>query len=224
MFEPVPAASAHRVLVKICGTTSVADALLAQKSGADFLGVIVEHAPSPRSVNREVARTIFQSTKLQRVAVVVNKTLDELLQLHDELRPAFLQLHGDETVELARVLSTRNVRFWAACSGETEVAKTRALQMSDAGAEAVLLDARAQHDDAIVYGGTGLRSDWQLARELVALGLRVVLAGGLSPANVGEAIEVVRPWMVDVVSGVEARKGAKDAHRVLEFAINARAK
>ena len=210
-----------RVLVKICGTTSVADAQLAQDSGADFLGVIVEHALSPRSVNLQTAREIFAATNLQTVAVTVNKNLDELLRLHDELQPDVLQLHGDESVEIARALSTRSVRFWAACSGETAVAKTRALQMSDAGAGAVLLDARTQHDGVTVYGGTGLRSDWQLARELVESGLRVVLAGGLTPENVREAIQTVHPWAVDVVSGVEAQKGVKDAQRVLDFARNA---
>lgn len=214
-------ANQDRVLVKICGTTSIGDALLAQNANADFLGVIVEHAPSPRNVNREIAREIFAATTFQSVAVVVNKTLDELLQLHAELQPDVLQLHGDESVEIARALSTRSVRFWAACSGETEAAKTRAIQMSDAGAEAVLLDARAQHDGAVVYGGTGLRSDWKLARELVESGLRVVLAGGLAPENVREAIEIVRPWAVDVVSGVESQKGAKSADRVLDFVRNA---
>ena len=207
----------NRVLVKICGTTSVEDAQLAQRANADFLGVIIEHAPSPRNVNLEQARTIFTATSLRCVAVTVNKNLDELLQLHDELQPYALQLHGDETPELARALSTRNIRFWAACSGDTQDVKQRAISMSDAGAEAVLLDARASHDSGVIYGGTGLRSDWSLARELVESGLRVVLAGGLSPENVAEAIETVRPWAVDVVSGVEVRKGAKDAHRVLDF-------
>jgi phosphoribosylanthranilate isomerase len=154
--------------------------------------------------------------------VTVNKTLDELLQLHDELQPDVFQLHGDESVEIAHALKVRNVRFWAACSGDTATAKNRALQMSDAGAEAVLLDARTQHDGVIVYGGTGLRSDWQLARELVEHGLRVVLAGGLSPENVREAIQTVQPWAVDVLSGVEAQKGVKDADRVLDFMRNAR--
>ena len=214
-------AAADRVLVKICGTTSIADAQIAQNANADFLGVIVEHAPSPRSVNRATARAIFAATNLQTVAVTVNKTLEELLQLHGELQPAVLQLHGDESVEIARALSTRSVRFWAACSGETDVAKMRALQMSDAGAEAVLLDARTQHDGVVTYGGTGLRSDWQLARELVERGLRVVLAGGLTPENVREAIQTVRPWTVDVLSGVELRKGVKDKHRVLDFVRNA---
>lgn len=222
--------SQHRVLdkdlaatrVKICGTTSVEDALLAQKAGADFLGVIVEHAPSPRSVSLEQARAVFAATSLQNIAVTVNKTLDELLQFHDELQPFALQLHGDESEELARALSARNVRFWAACSGESEAVRRRALQMTEAGAEAVVLDARVVQNGATIYGGTGLRSDWVLARELVESGLRVALAGGLTPQNVAEAIQTVKPWAVDVISGIEARKGVKDAHRVLDFVRNAR--
>lgn len=209
-------------LIKICGTTSVEDARLSHDAGADFLGVIVEHAPSPRHVSTEDACAIFAATDLLTVAVTVNKTLDELLQIHETLQPFALQLHGDESAELARQLVQRNITVWAACSGEREVARCRALEMSDAGAQAVLLDARATDGSQIVYGGTGQLSDWELARELCANGLRVVLSGGLSPENVRLAIEFVQPWMVDIVSGVEACKGVKDEVKLREFVRQAR--
>ena len=205
------------VLVKICGTTSVEDAELAASSSADFLGVIVEHSPSPRSVSLEKAREVSSNCKLPVVAVTVNKSLDELLHINEILRPFALQLHGDENPELARQLVNCGIVIWAACSGEREIARRRALEMTEAGAQAVLLDARTTNSSETVYGGTGHTSDWELAHELRQSGLRVILAGGLSPDNVQQAIRFVRPWMVDVISGVEARKGVKDAVKVREF-------
>jgi len=229
LFIPLPFpmnASDNRVLdiplVKICGTTSVEDAELSASAGADFLGVIVEHQKSPRHVDLEAARDIFAATELPVVAVTVNKSLEELLKIYDTLQPFALQLHGGESPELARQLAERNILVWAACSGEREISRHRALQMTEAGAQAVLLDARTTNGSETVYGGTGQRSDWELARELRESGLRVILSGGLSPDNVQEAIVIVRPWMVDVVSGVEAQKGVKDAVKVREFVQRSR--
>ncbi len=207
----------ERPLVKICGTTSIQDAQLAQNAGADFLGVIVEHSPSPRSVDLVTARAIFLASQTPIVAVTVNKTLDELLKIDQTLRPFALQLHGDEEPQLVRELVSRKITVWAACSGEREIVRQRALKMTKAGAQAVLLDARTTNGNEIIYGGTGELSDWELARELRASGLHVILTGGLSPENVQEAIGFVRPWMVDVVSGVEAKKGVKDAEKVRRF-------
>ena len=96
--------------------------------------------------------------------------------------------------------------------------------MHEAGADAILVDARAATSDGTIYGGTGQRSDWLLARALVSEGVRVVLAGGLDAQNVSSAIEQVRPWLVDAVSGVEARKGVKDPEKVAQFIAAARGK
>ena len=206
-----------RVLVKICGTTSVADAQLAASAGADYLGIIVEHAPSARSVFLQTAREIAAATHLPAVAVTVNQRLCELLSLADALQPTVLQLHGDESVQLVRDLKRHDLTVWVACSGNAEETKRRALAMTDAGADAVLIDARITTPDGVIYGGTGHKADWNCARELVEYKLRVILAGGLDPDNVAEAIEYVQPWMVDVISGIEARKGVKDAAKVQRF-------
>ena len=95
---------------------------------------------------------------------------------------------------------------------------------TEAGAQALVVDAREIGANGTIYGGTGHVADWSAARLLVDEGLRVILAGGLTPANVARAIETVNPWGVDVVSGVEVetRKGAKDAGKVREFIANAR--
>jgi phosphoribosylanthranilate isomerase len=208
--------------VKICGTTTIEDARLAMVSGADYLGVIVDHPPSPRSVSIEDARMIFSQSTIPVVAVSVNQSLDALLHLAHVLRPAALQLHGDESAETVRVLKENGLQVWAACSGERDVARRRALEMTEAGADAILIDARVVSPQGTIYGGTGTRGDWDLARVLVQSGVRVVLSGGLSPDNVAEAIGAVQPWMVDVASGVEARLGVKDPDKVRRFIEAAR--
>lgn len=210
--------------VKICGTTTMEDARLAMVSGADYLGVIVDHPPSPRSVSIEDARIIFAQSEIPIVAVSINQSLDALLHLAHVLRPAALQLHGDESAETVRALKENELQVWAACSGERGVARRRALEMIEAGADAILIDARVESPQGTIYGGTGQRGDWDLARVLVQSGIRVVLSGGLSPDNVAEATGAVQPWMVDVASGVEARKGVKDAEKVRRFIEAARLK
>ena len=84
-------------------------------------------------------------------------------------------------------------------------------------AEAVLVDSRAQSHNQTIYGGTGLRSDWELAEELISQNYKVILAGGLNPENVSQASREVQPWMLDVVSGVEQCPGVKDEEKVKAF-------
>ncbi len=205
--------------LKICGTTSISDARLSQEAGADFLGVILNHPASPRHVSIETAREIAQSTSIPVVALSVNQNLETLLVIAEELRPHALQLHGDESPELVKNLAARGFRVWKAISGDEKALLQAAKVFSEAGAEAILVDARATSPNGIVYGGTGQLADWNAARALVNSGFRVILAGGLSPANVARAIETVRPWGVDVVSGVEARRGIKDASKLWAFAL-----
>lgn len=209
------------MLVKICGTTSVDDALLTQSAGADYLGVILSHPPSPRNTEWAVAKAIREAVTIPVVAVTVNRSLEQLLQLQEEIAPAVLQLHGDEPPELIADLTKRGLRVWAAVGGEA--ARSRAYALLEAGAEAVLVDARAKtQSGTIVYGGTGKRSDWSLARELREEGAKVILSGGLSPDNVTEAIATVSPWLVDTVSGVESAPGIKDADKLRQFVHQAK--
>ncbi len=201
--------------IKICGTTSIADARLAQDAGADFLGIIVEHAPSPRNLSLKQARDIAAEISTPIVVVAVNRDLDWLVEVQRTLNAHALQLHGDEPPELVRELKAQNIEVWTAISGND--ARNRARQMIDAGSDALLIDARSHNQNGVIYGGTGLRGDWNLARELVNDGARVILAGGLDAENVRDAIDYVRPWMVDAISGVEKSKGVKDGEKVLAF-------
>jgi len=208
--------------IKICGTTSIHDAQMAQEAGADYLGIIVEHAPSPRNVSLAQAQSIASAVSIPVVAVTVNKPLEELLHLYKVLCPHAIQLHGDETADLVQQLTQHGVRVWAAISGEHDEVLSRAQQMREAGAETLVIDARLTTADGVIYGGSGQRSDWGAATMLVQNSARLSLAGGLSPENVRQAIEFVQPHIVDVASGVEASKGVKDRDKVLSFVRTAR--
>lgn len=211
------------MLTKICGTTSTRDALLAHNAGADFLGVIVSHPPSPRNIDLPTARAIARAGSTPIVAVTVNLPLSELLHINEILSPHALQLHGDEAPELVAELAGRGIKVWTAIGGAG--ASERGSTLLASGAEALLIDARGvSKSGATIYGGTGLRSDWDLAREFSQSGARVILSGGLSPENVAEAIQVVQPWLVDCVSGVEEKPGVKDTKKVRNFVAAAKAK
>ena len=194
---------------KICGITSEEDALLAVAMGADAVGFVF--APSPRQVAaglvREIVRRlppevltvgVFRDESAQRVVDVVNGA---------GLRAA--QLHGLETAEQTAWVRKR-VPFVIKAFAAGDPALDRA---DDFGADAILVDSHAP--------GSGEVFDWSLA-EGAPLNRRVILAGGLTPDNVAEAIEAVRPWGVDVSTGVENTPGHKDARKVREFILNAR--
>lgn len=208
-------------LAKICGTTSPADARLAAEAGADFVGVVL-HPSSPRFVAPDAVASVVAEVRAaapgaKLVLVTVNLARATLLELWETLQPDALQLHGDETPELVRELVGHGCVVWKVLSGSAASLRRAAEIYTRAGAEALMVDAREVTANGVLYGGTGQIADWNAARELVDAGYRVMLAGGLTPENVARAIQTVQPWAVDVVSGVEARKGAKDAAKVREF-------
>ena len=208
--------------VKICGTTSTEDARLALDAGADWVGVIVNHSPSPRNVSLQVARDIKRVVGRRLVLLTVNQSLPDLRDLDALLAPEILQLHGDETARLVKGLTHSRLRVWKAIHGDAASLLSHAPLYRDAGAEAILVDARDAGADGTVYGGTGKVADWNAARSLVDDGFRVILAGGLTPENVARAVETVRPFGVDCVSGVESSKGVKDPEKVRAFVAQAR--
>jgi phosphoribosylanthranilate isomerase len=218
------------MLVKICGTTLGTDAVLAAQAGADYIGMIIEHPASPRCVSTRTARSIRETLEasgsdVQIAAVTVNLPLSQLLVINEILAPHIFQLHGDEGPEVVSALAERGVRVWATCGEESLGNDPRpcARGLLDAGAEAIVVDARARRaDGATIYGGTGITSNWTLARDLSDEGTKVVLSGGLKPGNIAMAIEATHPWMVDAVSGVESAPGVKDQEKLQAFITNAR--
>ena len=205
--------------VKICGTTTVRDALMAVEYGADAVGfVMVEE--SPRAVSVEMAADIARRLPpfVARVGVFVNPPADTVTGCLSEFLD-FAQLHGDESPEEC-------ARLASVVGGGRLIKAVRVANIDDVGAVmdytavgTVLLDSRS---DA-ARGGTGKTFDWSLALRAKAAGKPLVLAGGLGPSNVAEAVSAVRPYAVDAVSGVESRPGVKDAEKVRQFILRAKA-
>lgn len=197
------------MFVKVCGTTSEEDALLAVAMGADAVGFIF--APStrqvaPRLVNDIVRRLppeiltvgVFRDESPERVVEIVQKT---------GLRAA--QLHGHESVEqVQRVKERVPIVFKAFAAGDSAVRQARAY-----GVSAVLVDNPQP--------GSGHVFDWSLAEDVPG-GLKLMLAGGLGPDNVADAIHTVHPWGVDAASGLEASPGKKDPRKLRAFIANAK--
>jgi phosphoribosylanthranilate isomerase len=200
--------STVRVRVKICGITREADALLAADAGADAIG-FVHWAGSRRAVTPERARAITAELPpfVGTVALFVDPSVDEVRRVIDATRPDLLQFHGDEEPGFCAgfgVPYIKAVKIGAAAP-EARVLGYHAL------ARGLLLDT---HDPAAV-GGTGRAFDWTLVPQ--GLARPIILAGGLNAQNVAQAIRQVRPYAVDVSSGVESAPGIKDAAAVREF-------
>jgi phosphoribosylanthranilate isomerase len=197
-----------RTRVKICGITSVGDGLAAARHGADAIGLIF-YPPSPRLVTLERAREIAAGLPafVARVAVFVNPAAADVEAVIRACRPDLLQFHGEETADFCRSFGVPYLRALRVRPGVDLLES-----LSPFGAAAGwLLDAYRQE----LYGGTGEAFDWGLIPRELARPL--ILSGGLDAENVGAAIRRVRPWAVDVSSGVEAAKGVKDERRIAAF-------
>jgi phosphoribosylanthranilate isomerase len=213
----------HTLRVKICGLTNLADAQAAIKAGADLLGFNF-YKPSPRYIAPDAAAAIIASLRaefgrtngglpFQCVGVFVNLPLAEARAIEAQCGLDLLQMSGDEEPDYMQAVGARaykGLRPATPTAAQNDVARFGAI---DGPPEPrFLIDA--SHPQ--LYGGTGKTGDWALACE-VAGSYPILLAGGLNPANVADAIEAVQPWGVDVASGVERAPGLKDAVKVHDF-------
>jgi len=197
--------------VKICGVSDPADARRVAALGAWALGMIF-WPPSPRACAVEDAEAIGAELhrQLELVGVFVNAPLDEVAGLADRCRLSILQLHGDEGPAYCREAARRTGAKVMKAARVHDAAQVRDLQRFRTDFH--LLDAYSPRTP----GGTGESFDWELAR-LHGDTAPVVLSGGLTPDNVGDAIEVARPFAVDVASGTEAAPGRKDPAKLTAF-------
>jgi phosphoribosylanthranilate isomerase len=198
------------MFVKICGITSEEDALLAVAMGADAIGFVF--APSSRQVAAGLVRDIVRRLppEVLTVGVFRDESPQRVVDIVNTIGLRAAQLHGHETVEQTRLVRGK-VSFVIKGFPAGDPALDRA---DDFGADAILIDSHAP--------GSGEMFDWSLA-EGAPVNRRVILAGGLTPENVAEAIDRVKPWGVDVSTGVEDGPGRKDAIKVREFVRNAKA-
>lgn len=206
--------------VKICGLRRERDMRVAAAAGADAVGFITEvDVDTPREVDPAWAAALAKSVPpfVTAVAVTMPDSVDEALSLVETVEPDAVQIHGDFTPEQFTELQNRTSRDVIAAVDAADPDRARELEGS---VDALLVDSLAEGG----AGGTGETHDWETTRELVTeLSVPVVLAGGLTPDNVAEAVEAVGPMGVDVASGVEIpdADGAKDDEAIRAFVENA---
>ncbi len=203
--------------VKICGITELGDAILAARFGADAVGFNL-YPQSPRYILPENAGTIARGIpqEVLRVGVFVNASIDEILEVERKAGLDAIQLHGDETPGFVSELRLRTT---------SEIIKAmragpafEAVHVLDYEADAILLDAYSAEG----RGGTGETFDWRIAVAVRPLVNQLYLAGGLDAENVAAAVDAVRPFAVDVASGVESSPGKKDPMKLERFIKNAK--
>lgn len=203
--------------IKICGITEAPHALAAAQAGADFIGMVF--APSRRRVSIEKAREIASVVKRlkacpQVVGVFVNTPPSEVNHIAEYCGLDWVQLSGDEPWDYLGEIEKqviKAVRVRSQQDSEDIIAEINSGRQLPGQSFICLLDCHVEGS----YGGTGKTFDWRLASQ-VSHRFPVIIAGGLSPQNVGEAIQIARPWGVDVSSGVET-KGVKDASKIERF-------
>ena len=205
-----------RTRAKICGITRVQDIKAVVDAGADAIGFVF-FPPSPRSVNKVEAIALVQAvpTYVQVVGLFVNATADEIAEILKDVHLDILQFHGDESPEQCQQIANHVRRRWYKAiqvkpdSTSAEMIET-IQQYQQVGASAMLLDA--WHPE--LKGGTGHRFDWT---QFPKLDIPLILAGGLTPENVEDAIHTTGAYAVDVSGGVESSKGIKDQQLIERF-------
>jgi phosphoribosylanthranilate isomerase len=206
------------VAIKVCGVTNTTDALACAQMGVEMLGLNFS-TRSPRFISPAIAGAIIASVRAQSpqtrfVGVFVDQDLDYVRNIAADLALDAIQLHGAETPEYVRALGAAFViKALPASRGDLAAAAV------EYKCDAILLDS----GDARVPGGTGKTFPWSIAAALRPQVRRLILAGGLTSSNVAEAIRTVRPFAVDVCSGVEALPRRKDHARVRAFVTAVRA-
>jgi phosphoribosylanthranilate isomerase len=202
--------------VKICGITNLEDALTASLSGADMIGFNF-YAKSPRFITPSDVRAITGDLPagVKKVGVFVNERIVRIFEVAEMAGLDVIQLHGDESAE-----------FVDEVRAETGLVVIKAIRVSSDGFDSGLLSANGNPIlldafSGIDFGGTGKTCDWKTAAKISSI-CRILLAGGLGPENVSEAIKVVKPFAVDACSRLESSPGKKDSKLVKTFIANAK--
>ena len=196
--------------IKICGIKTVEDALAAMEAGADMIGFNF-YPKSPRYIDvgqcRDIMAVMRKYAQITYVGVFVNAPVAEIRATLDTCALSLAQLHGDETTQMMQELDGKAYKAF------------RGVPQSSNGfaredPPALLVDASVKGPQ--IFGGTGVKADWPAAAELARY-YPLLLAGGLTPENVAEAVRRVQPWGVDVASGVESAPGVKDPAKIKAF-------
>ena len=206
-------ANNYQVKVKVCGMTNLKDTLVTVEEGADAVGFIF-YKKSPRSVTMKLVReTVLELPPfVDTVGVFVDETAEQINKIADYCNLDMVQLHGDESPTFCKRIRRRVIKAFRVKDMQS-VKKLSNFQVSG-----FILDTFSES----LHGGTGKVFDWNLALPAKKFG-PVIMAGGLTPNNVRQAIQRVRPYGVDVCSGVESEPGIKDHKKIRFFLKNAKA-
>jgi len=212
----------RKVRVKICGITREEDLAVAVEAGADAVGFIVGVPSSPRNLTLERAERLLKQVPVfvDSVVVTVPDSIDSLAKIYDRLRPTAIQIHGEKPCEASvirqKISGARLIKTVYVKTGDT----TERAREDSKAFDAILLDSITGGQ----YGGTGMVHDWTLSKQIKQIiePTPLILAGGLKPENVKEAILTVQPYAVDVASGVESQPAIKDPKKMYKFIKNAK--
>jgi phosphoribosylanthranilate isomerase len=210
------------VWVKICANTSLEDAKLAVEAGADAVGFVFASSPRHVSAEQVAAITPHLPPGIEKIGVFVDSSFETVESAVTACGLTGVQLHFDGGEHLAAMLRERfgsSLRILHVLHYAPDASQKAAILAGNKCIDAILVDSRT----TTTIGGTGIRFDWDAAESLFgSTGPKMIAAGGLNPSNVGEAIRKLRPWGVDVASGVEITPGRKNPEKVREFVKNAR--
>jgi phosphoribosylanthranilate isomerase len=204
-----------RTRIKICGITREEDLAAAVAAGADAIGFVF-YAPSPRYVRPERAAQLMAQVPafVTKVGLFVNAEPQAVRETMAQVPLDLLQFHGDEDAAYCSAFGRPWIKAARVRPG-FDLLEYASLFAKAPGVSGLLLDAHVEG-----YGGGGITFDWTLIPQ--NLPLPVILSGGLHPGNIAEAVRTVRPWAVDVSSGVEADRGIKDVQKIIEFIAGVR--
>jgi len=222
------------VRVKLCGLMSPEDVKMAEAAGGDALGFVTEYpVPVPWNLDRERAATLVASASpFVTTVAVVGGSPEEMIRIAKKVRPRVLQLHGDETLDDIRQvlegLDGTGIQVIKALRIEVETGKARfevtdpikaGTALAGSGIAALIVDSKTSSRPA----GTGVTLDWDVSARMVReIDLPLILAGGLTAENVAGAVEKVKPYAVDVISGVEIEPGVKSGEKMRAFVAAAK--
>ncbi len=215
--------------VKICGLTSESDIRLCADAGADALGFVTEYpVPVPWNIDREKSRALVSLVPpFVTTVAVVGGPAESIIEIARVVRPNAVQLHGDETFDeiahICSVLSRTGIKVIKALRIDVDTGKARfseadpvkaAKKLTESGISALAVDSKTASKPA----GTGVALDWSVIGKISSsIPIPLILAGGLNIDNVEKAVELARPYGVDIISGVESAPGVKDPDRVRRF-------
>jgi phosphoribosylanthranilate isomerase len=206
------------VRVKICGITTKQDLKVAVNAGADALGFILEIPSSPRNITFDKAKKLIKLVPIfvESIVVIIPENIDHLKRVYEQIKPNGIQIHGEKVPEVKAIREA----FPHLHIIKTIHLDCKSFESNLKSFDAILLDSIVKGK----YGGTGIVQDWKLSRRVrnEIYPTCFILAGGLTPDNVKDAILTVSPYGVDVSSGVESSLGIKDPKKIKNFVKNAK--